>query len=433
MDWFSILLVVLTLTGLSIAHIVFIAAISGKEWRIWQMAVYFFMLCIIQKICVVLNFLDFISVCIEITALYVMSRWALRNRPSVSWVASVLAVYVTQLSFGIMNAVEVLLMPPSIRGPLLYLLIILATVATFMLSAFCYAFIRKFLSLEEESSYIWILLLSGLFFCAAEFYIMQNSYVHVNFHEPGKHLLLLMLQVMGLGALCCTLYAYGRARCELKTKAKLASLSQAAQAQKTYIAEAQMRYGKTRSFRHDIKNHLSVLGNLLNTGQIEEAKDYLEKLEYKTAELSFPYQTGNPVVDVLLGEKMELARLEGIETAVSVILPRTCGIDDFDLCVIFANALDNALEACSALGDARKMMTVRGEGQGDYYMLEFDNSCAAGTAVAEGIGLSNVRAVAEKYHGAMQTEYGNQRFRLNVLLNLSLAEVGRYQNAQPNV
>ena len=164
MDWFSILLVVLTLTGLSIAHIVFIAAISGKEWRIWQMAVYFFMLCIIQKICVVLNFLDFISVCIEITALYVMSRWALRNRPSVSWVASVLAVYVTQLSFGIMNAVEVLLMPPSIRGPLLYLLIILATAATFMLSAFCYAFIRKFLSLEEESSYIWILLLSGLFF-----------------------------------------------------------------------------------------------------------------------------------------------------------------------------------------------------------------------------------------------------------------------------
>ena len=101
--------------------------------------------------------------------------------------------------------------------------------------------------------------------------------------------------------------------------------------------------------------------------------------------------------------------------------------------MIFANALDNALEACSALGDARKMMTVRGEGQGDYYMLEFDNSCAAGTAVAEGIGLSNVRAVAEKYHGAMQTEYGNQRFRLNVLLNLSLAEVGRYQNAQPNV
>ena len=432
MDWFSFFLVVFTLSGLSIAHIVFIACITGKGWKVWQITVYFFMLCLIQKISSVLNFLDFLdlldflSICGEISALYVMSRWAFENRPFVSWAASILAVYVTQLSFGIMNAVEVLLMPASLRGAPLYLFIVLATVVTFIMSAFCYAFIRKFLSLEEESPYIWILLLSGLFFCAAEFYIMQNSYVHVSFDEPGKHLLLLLLQVMGLCALCCTLYAHGRACSELETKQKLVSLSQAALAQKTYIAEAQMRYGKTRAFRHDIKNHLSVLGNLLNTGQIAEAKDYLEKLEEKTGELSFPYQTGNPVVDVLLGEKMEMARSKGIETAVSVILPKTCRIDDFDLCVIFANALDNALEACVALEDERKMITVTGERQGDYYMLEFDNSCAAGMDMAAGTGLSNVRAVAEKYHGAMLTEYENQRYRLNVLLNLSREEGGRY-------
>lgn len=418
MDWFSFLLEVFTLTGLSIVHIVFIARITGKGWKLWQMAVYFFLLCLIQKICVVLGVLDFIAVCGEILALYVMGRWTLGNRPSVSFTASILAVYVTELSFGIMNAVEILLQFPSIRGSLLYLLIILGTVVTFLMSAFWYAFILKFLSLEEEGSYIWILLLSGLFFFAAEFYIMENAYVHVSFHELGKHLLLLFLQAMGLCALFCTLYAYGRACSELKTKAELAALSQAAQAQKTYIAEAQMRYGKTRAFRHDIKNHLSVLGNLLNTGQIGAAKDYLEKLEHKTAELSFPYKTGNPVVDVLLGEKMELARLNGIETSVSVVLPKTCGIDDFDLCVIFANALDNALEACSGLEDARKIIAVSGERQGDYFMLEFDNSCAKGTEVEAGTGLSNIKAVAEKYHGAMLAEYEGLRFRLSVLLNL---------------
>ena len=248
---------------------------------------------------------------------------------------------------------------------------------------------------------------------------MENAYTHVVSRETGKHLLLLLLQVLGLCALCCTLYAYGRACSELKTRLELASLSQAAQAQKTYIAQAQMRYGKTRAFRHDIKNHLSVLHSLMNTGQIERAKDYLEKLENKTAALSFPYQTGNPVVDVLLGEKMELAEVKGIQTGVSVILPKTCGIDDFDLCVIFANALDNALEACIATSDIEKRITVRGERQGDYYMLEFDNTCVLGTTAAIGTGLSNIRAVAEKYHGAMLTESDGQWFRLNVLLNLS--------------
>ena len=40
--------------------------------------------------------------------------------------------------------------------------------------------------------------------------------------------------------------------------------------------------------------------------------------------------------------------------------------------------------------------------------------------MAEGIGLSNVRAVAEKYHGATLTEKVGQHFSLNVLLNISL-------------
>ena len=323
MDWFSFLLVVFTLAGLSVVHIVFAARITGKKWKPWQLVLYFFMLCLIQKISGILNYLDFIPICEEILALYVISRWTFGNPRSVSWVLSILAVYVTQLSFGIMNSVELILLLPSIRGTRLYLFIILATMITFVLSACCYGFILKFLSLEEEGPYIWILLLSGLFSCAAELYIMENAYTYVNSPETGEHLLLLLLQVLGLCALCCTLYVYGRACSELKARLELASLSQAAQAQKTYIAQAQMRYEKTRAFRHDIKNHLSVLSSLMNTGQIERVKEYLEKLENKTAALSFPYQTGNPVVDVLLGEKMELAEVKGIETEVSVILTMT--------------------------------------------------------------------------------------------------------------
>ena len=45
MDWFSFLLVVFTLTGISITHIVFIARITGKGWKTRQMIVYFIILC----------------------------------------------------------------------------------------------------------------------------------------------------------------------------------------------------------------------------------------------------------------------------------------------------------------------------------------------------------------------------------------------------
>lgn len=65
--------------------------------------------------------------------------------------------------------------------------------------------------------------------------------------------------------------------------------------------------------------------------------------------LSFPIQTGNPVMDVLLGDKLELARACGAEVDSSLVLPRPCGVSDLDWCVIFANALDNAIQACAGM------------------------------------------------------------------------------------
>mgnify|MGYP002508826411 CR=1 FL=1 len=43
-----------------------------------------------------------------------------------------------------------------------------------------------------------------------------------------------------------------------------------------------------KSFRHDIKNHLSVLDGLLRGGKLEEGREYLKKLEAVSEALSRP-------------------------------------------------------------------------------------------------------------------------------------------------
>ncbi len=154
-----------------------------------------------------------------------------------------------------------------------------------------------------------------------------------------------------------------------------------------------MRYKQTKAFCHDIKNHLSVLNGLLNNGKTEEGKAYLKKL----------------------GQ----ARARGIMAEVSVVLPKAWVMDDFDLCVIFANALDNAVNACQE-GKGTKSIHVFGEQQGDFYMLGFENTCSDDPLPAAGTGLFNIRTVAEKYHGAMIAEKTGQFFSLHVLLNISL-------------
>ena len=336
-----------------------------------------------------------------------------------------LAFYVSQLSFGIINSVEAVIFPHVTNRLLLYSMVTAATAVSLAISIACYTSVVKSISPEEigHMTNMGCLLFPVLFFFTAELYIMQTSYTQISYDvSPAlllEHTALLFLQALGLGALLCTLYAYRHLCRSLQTKAEMQSLSQAVQAQKIYIAEAQTRYEQTKAFRHDIKNHLSVLSALLNNNKLEESKAYLQKLKTVSTMLSFPCQTGNSVVDILLGEKLKMAKADGITAEVSLFLPPPCGIDDFDLCVIFANALDNAISACQSIEGVRSIR-ISGERQGDFYMLAFENTCSDNPLPPTGTGLSNIRAVAEKYHGAMLTEKIERRFSLNVLLNISI-------------
>ena len=86
--------------------------------------------------------------------------------------------------------------------------------------------------------------------------------------------------------------------------------------------------------------------------------------------------------------------------------------------VLFANALDNAIAACRA-NDGAKAIRISGKQQGDFYMLTFENTCSSEPLPPAGTGLSNIKAVAERYHGALMTEKNGRQFYLSVLLNIS--------------
>lgn len=420
MDWMTPLLDILTIAGLSILHISFITRFAGAEPKLWHYFTYFILLCLLQIILIRLSLSGICSAALELAALYGISRSVLKNVPSVSAVSSMLAVYISQLSFGITNSIEELILPAFLGGILLYLLLLLAVLASFGLCACCYMLIFKFLPPKkgEPMPCIHLLLLPGLFFFSTELYIIQTAYSTISYKStPEKAPALLLLQTLGLTAMLCTLYAYQRLYAGFQAQAETASLLQAASAQRTYVTEARMRCEKTKAFRHDIKNHLSVLEGLLSTGRIEHALHYLKKIEDTSSSLSFLCQTGNPVIDILLAGKLESAEADGINTEVSLILPKNCGIDDFDLCTIFANALDNAINACR-LADSEKSIHIRGECQGGFYMLEFENTCLPGPLPPMGTGLSNINTAARKYHGAMQTEKTADTFQLNILLSI---------------
>ncbi|EOS67354.1 sensor histidine kinase [Oscillibacter sp. 1-3] len=426
MDWFSLLLEGLTLATLVTAHIAFTCRLSGKPAKRRYFGGYLLFLCAIDAISHVLALGEAFAAGGELLALFAFSRLALKSSRSLSCAAAVLAVYTSQLSSGIIGSLECIAFIGITGTPLLYPLVILAVLLAFALCwGSCQLILKCLPPQEEPAPYLRLPLLTTVFFFAAEVFFTQTVYGRLSVPapaEPGKHLGLLALQVLGLSALLCTLHAYRRACQGQRAQAALDALSQAARAQRAYIREARAREERTRALRHDLNSHLTVLEGLLNTGAAEEAAAYLTSLRTAADALSPTFRTGSAVIDILLADKLETA--QGITAEVSLLWPRESGVDDFDLCVIFANALDNAVRACLAAPEPRSLR-ITGSRQGNFYRLSFENTCPPGPLPPIGTGLRNVKAAAEKYHGAMQTEMEGGRFRLHVLLNISERPEGR--------
>ncbi len=238
---------------------------------------------------------------------------------------------------------------------------------------------------------------------------------------PAEHLFshgqMLAMYFLGLASLFCILFSYKKLQQNFRLSTELSLLEQQEHSLNQYVEEAKARYDRTKSFRHDIRNHIAVVKKLLQGGKLEEAVSYIEDMDDMAEKMSFPCSTNNPVVDILVGNKLGIAKSMGIDVDCSLLLPYPCSLRDIDICIVLSNALDNAIRAVKSLGTAtEKYICVSGRLQGDFLMMEIENSFRGNGAFKKGTGLSNINAVAEKYGGAMSIETQENVFVLHVLL-----------------
>jgi len=211
------------------------------------------------------------------------------------------------------------------------------------------------------------------------------------------------------------MYGYKKLLYSFDLDTRMYLLKQEACSLRQYIDESKMRYDKTMSFRHDIKNHLNIIKELLKSNKLQQALKYIGDMENITADISFPYNTNNAVLDILLKNKFGIAVRSSINVYSSLYLPYPCSISDIDFCIILSNAIDNALNACKTVS-SEKYINIKGNIQGDFILIEVKNSIEHKIALKEGIGLKNIKMVAEKYNGAVNINISDNEFILSVLL-----------------
>lgn len=216
-----------------------------------------------------------------------------------------------------------------------------------------------------------------------------------------------------------------------------------------YYLQAELRYFQARQkdqeavrrLRHDMKNHLFCIQDLLSRGEKRELAAYLEELNTRLSKNAGDISLGNEIADAICWEKARLAEEKGIRITADGKISSKAEILPTDICTIFANALDNALEYLENSGLANPWIHIGIQNQGNLLCLVFENPVADNIVLPvegkttknpqhhQGLGLSNIRQAAERYQGTLRTEVppeqNNKIFRLEVLL-----QVGDFRSQQ---
>ena len=185
---------------------------------------------------------------------------------------------------------------------------------------------------------------------------------------------------------------------------------------------------EVRRTRHDMKNNMIYLKELLNT-DAEKARKFLDEYIGQSEATDEISKSGNLAVDALINYKNMTAREKEITIHLESQIPAELPYESTDLSIILGNLLDNAIEATEKLEvekdifvslmyrKEKLLIKVRNPYTGD---LKKDR---AGNYISEkkdrenhGIGLKSVRKVVEKYEGVMEIHTEDQIFEICVII-----------------
>ena len=180
-----------------------------------------------------------------------------------------------------------------------------------------------------------------------------------------------------------------------------------------------------RRIYHDMKNHLLIL----NSRSIEnlDLVQYGESLLDQINKIETYIDTGNKFLDIILNDKYKKALKYNISIDIDANLKLANWIDDFDLCTLFGNLLDNAIEASIKEEESKRYINVRAKVIKSFLTISVENNTVEGEEIDfvsrkddqenHGFGMKNIKNVINKYGGEMTFETNNSCISIFVMLN----------------
>lgn len=264
---------------------------------------------------------------------------------------------------------------------------------------------------------------------AAGAYLMSNlSYVYsatpFSGQFPGE--IFNIRTLMDLGGVAI-LYAYHVQVSSLHMKFEVDALQNMLRTQYAQYQQSRESIDLVNQKYHDLKHQIAALRTGCDTAQREE---FLDRMEADIQSYEAQNKTGNPVLDTVLTSKSLYCQKHDIHLTCVADGTALDFLEVVDLCTLFGNALDNAIEAVGQVADGEKrlihlsvarqkeFLRIRVE---NYYEseLHFEDELPRTTKEDKryhGYGLKSIRQTAGKYGGSVTISTRKNWFELRILI-----------------
>lgn len=189
-------------------------------------------------------------------------------------------------------------------------------------------------------------------------------------------------------------------------------------------------YTANAKLYHDMNHHFEVIYHLLQNGDMGKAESYLKKLCKSADYIKIRVKSGISVLDAVLYEMEKKAHEKGVEFDMEIsLLPSDLGFENSDICSLFANLLENAIEA------SVKKVSIQIKKINQTLLVVVENDYVIKPVIREGRlvsikkdkiihgwGTQIIEQIVHKYEGSIEYDIKTDQFIVSIMLNEMLDE-----------
>ena len=180
---------------------------------------------------------------------------------------------------------------------------------------------------------------------------------------------------------------------------------------------------KVKMIQHDIKGHVFALRKILENNDVQEALNYLKRIDDSSKNKDDFVNTGNTVISSILNYFIKNALSKGISVDYSIKIPEEISIESFDISRILINVLQNSIEAIEKCANDKYLDIKMKYDKNILYIMVKNTYNSTITEIDgnllttkkdkrnHGIGIQSIKNSVDKYDGAMEYTCDDKYFK----------------------